>query len=427
MQALSLFRTTLAYVRQHWPEILLLLVLWRIWRWRKADLIHVWNNWSKPAWLKVPRTLRFGVRLIGALFIYFLFTYQAYSYKEKGMPAEVVISPRLKRLFEHTRLVCFGRYAMTVPLEAEVLWGTAYFPTEITIIQGGIPAMKKFITDDIAEIRKKDDTNEIVASEKGPVPDSWQTRWYADDIAKESGYLQIKTYVNKGDLSFFYSLEAWESPEGSHQDRLGSVLEKHFAFSRSLRLRNPDENPATPGFCIDHAFIAADHYADQEEIDAGIYLPSLPDVTFSVSSNKNAYGNYDADTFKTEVHGLLERIDEAKAQGGLFYPGVNVLRQGKRDVGHWKGEESLVRRPDGVHDFEWALVGTPRSVANPSEFGAQLYTKVAHNTVGAAEKAALSNDETVALWDKLLGSLKFRVPVPGAPAGSAYIEPDPAK
>ena len=51
---------------------------------------------------------------------------------------------------------------------------------------------------------------------------------------------------------------------------------------------------------------------------------------------------------------------------------------------------------------------------------AKLYTKVADNRVGAAEKTVLSDDETVALWDKLLGGLKFRVQVPGAPVGSYY-------
>ncbi len=331
------------------------------------------------------------------------------------MPAEVAMSPRLKRLFEHTKLICFGRYAMRVPQEAEVLWGYANFPKKITIIEGGIPAMKKFITDDIAEIRKKDDTNEIVASVKGPIPDSWQTQWYKGERAKKSGFRQIKTYINKGDLSFIYNYEAWESPEASPKDRLGSVLAKHVEFSQSLRLRNLQENPAAPGFCIDHGFIADARYADQETIQAGIYLPSLPDVTFSIYSNKNA------SVTDGNGRGLLAKIASAKKKQGIHYHKVNVLREGKLDVNHWHGEESLALWPNGVHEFTWEFVGKSRDVAYPPWFTATLYTKVAHNTVGAADKATLSNDETVALWDKLLGSLKFRVPVPGAPAGSAYI------
>jgi len=66
------------------------------------------------------------------------------------------------------------------------------------------------------------------------------------------------------------------------------------------------------------------------------------------------------------------------------------------------------------------LGGPPRDVASPSEFSAQMFTKVEYNTVGAAKSASLSDDEAVALWDKLLSGLKFRVKVPGAPEGSYF-------
>ncbi len=109
---------------------------------------------------------------------------------------------------------------------------------------------------------------------------------------------------------------------------------------------------------------------------------------------------------------------------GNNYPKRTLLREGKRTVQHWQGEESLIRRTDGVHDFEWALVGKPKDIANPSVLEAHMYTKVAHNMVGAAEAASLTDEEAIALWDKLLSSLKFRVKVPGAPPGSYYIDPD---
>ena len=161
-------------------------------------------------------------------------------------------------------------------------------------------------------------------------------------------------------------------------------------------------------------------------ISAGIYLPSLPDVTFSISSNKDAYSDYPKEEFarmKVEELSLLARIRQAQEQQGSNYPDRTLLREGKRDVQHWHGEESLIRRPDGTHDFEWGFVGTPKDVANPPEFGAAMFTKVEHNMVGAAKAASLSDDEAVALWDKLLSGLKFRVKVPGAPEGSYYMPP----
>jgi hypothetical protein len=160
-------------------------------------------------------------------------------------------------------------------------------------------------------------------------------------------------------------------------------------------------------------------------VSAGLYLPSLPDVTFSISSNKNAYGDYPPAEFEKTARAelsLLARIEQAKKDQGGNYPGHTVLREGKRDVQHWHGEEFLIKREDGAHDFEWALVGTPKDVANPSEFGVHMYTKVEHNTVGAAKTVSLSDDEAVALYDQLLSGLKFRVKVPGAPEGSYFID-----
>ncbi|QBE67189.1 hypothetical protein EWM63_09765 [Pseudoduganella lutea] len=108
---------------------------------------------------------------------------------------------------------------------------------------------------------------------------------------------------------------------------------------------------------------------------------------------------------------------------GDNYPSRTVLREGKRTVQHWQGEESLFRREDGTHDFEWAFVGNPKDVANPSEYRIKMFTKVAYNTVGAADKASLTDEQAVALWDRLLAGLKFRVKVPGAPEGSYYFLP----
>jgi hypothetical protein len=146
-------------------------------------------------------------------------------------------------------------------------------------------------------------------------------------------------------------------------------------------LRDLGDVPSEAGFCIKHAFVSNELYSGQETASAGIYLPSFPDVTFSISSNKDAYGDYPPVEFeKTERAklSLLARIEEAKTDQGVNYPKRTVLREGKRDVHHWHGEESLIKRANGVHDFEWALVGTPRDVANPSEFGAVMFTKVEH-------------------------------------------------
>jgi hypothetical protein len=358
-----------------------------------------------------------------SIFIFFL-SLQAcspsYSYKEKAVPEPVQLSPRLLKLFSKTKLVCFGRYALEVPEEAQLIWGSVSFPSEIEAFPGGLDSIKLRIEEDIAKLKRKSKTLDIKYHQAGPIDNSWQIRYYPNEFAKSDGLYFFNTYVNKGEFTFVLggALEKNETED--------TVATREAMRAKSLRLRTSDEVAAEPGYCIEHGFMVSSFYGDQEMVNIGIVIPSLPDVSFSVSSNKDAYGDYSNEEFEKIQRpklSLLSRIQEAKDDQGIHYPSRTVLREGKRNVQHWHGEESLVKRKDGTHDFEWALVGTPKNVANPSEFSAQMYTKVEHNTVGAAKAASLSDDEAVALWDKLLSGLKFRVKVPGAPEGSYFIPP----
>lgn len=341
-----------------------------------------------------------------------------YPYKEKAVPDAVKLSPRLSGLFSKTKLVCFGRYALVVPDEAKLIWGSASFPSTVEVFRGDHDTIRLRIEENIAKLKHKNKTAEITYNNVGPVENSWQIRYYPGLNEKSEGLYFFNTYIQKGRYTFLLggSLKDGETEE--------AAASREAIRANSLRLRPADEVSTEPGFCIEHGFIAGMQYSEQEMVNVGITIPTLPDVSFSVSSNKNAYGDYSLDEFdKTQRPklSLLSRIQAAKDDQGIHYPSRTVLREGKRDVQHWHGEESLIRRKDGTHDFEWAFVGTPRDVANPSEFGAQMYTKVKHNTVGAAKAPSLSDDEAVALWDKLLSSLKFRVKVPNAPEGSYFL------
>jgi len=343
---------------------------------------------------------------------------RTYAYKETAVPEPVKLSPRLQALFEKTKILCFGRYAIEVPLEAQLVWGSASFPADIDILSGGIEKAKRTVEEKIAKLKRANSTADITYNGLGPINESWQLRYYESESAKKFALYFFETYISKGDLTFVLG----DATEDSETE--STVIARQLAKAKSLRLRTPEEMPAEPGFCIEHGFMAGDRYGDQERVNAGIYLPSIPDVTFSVSSNKDAYADYKKDRFeemKRDELPLLARIKSAQKTQGASYPKRDVLREGKRDVQHWHGEESLIRRPDGTHDFEWAFVGTPKDVANPSEFHAAMFTKVAHNMVGAAKKASVSDDEAVALWDKLLSGFKFRVKVPGAPGGSYFL------
>ncbi|MBD8725056.1 hypothetical protein IFT43_16965 [Oxalobacteraceae sp. CFBP 13708] len=342
-----------------------------------------------------------------------------YSYKEDAVPEQISLTLRLKKLFQVTKLVCFGRYALAVPKEAQIVWGGTYFPSKISSFLGSVETLREKAEEDIEKIKYDDKGAEITYDKSGPIELSWQIRYFDSKAAKQLNLLFFNTYVSKGNIIFRLGNAV---DEGQSEEQIAAVEESR---SKSLHLRLDDGIILpTEGYCIEHAFMASSFYGDQEMVEIGIYLPSLPDVTFSISSNKDAYADYPNEEFekeKREELSLLTRIRKAQEEQGTMYPQRIVLREGKRAVQHWHGEESLIKRLDGVHDFEWGFVGTPKDVANPSEFIVNMYTKVEHNLVGAAKKASVTDDEAVALWDRLLSGLKFRVKVPGAPEGSYYL------
>lgn len=339
------------------------------------------------------------------------------------MPETVKLSPHLQLLFAKTKLLCFGRYAIEVPDEAQLILGPIGVPSDVKNIEGGLDGSKQWVATDIVKIKEENEAAEIIYNGKGPIEASWQIRYFEDDFMRKNGSIFFNTYVNKGNLTFLLVDSVGSKVDGKN-DNESAAIGRQATNASNLRLRAPDEVPEEPGFCIKHAFMADKLYAEQETASAGLFFPSFPDITFSIRSNKDAYGDYSPANFEKERPelSLLNRIEQAKKDQGLHYPNRTVLREGKRNVQHWQGEESLIKRPDGVHDFEWAFVGSPRDVANPSEFGVTMFTKVEHNTVGAAKSASVSDDEAVALWDKLLSGLKFRVKVPGAPEGSYHIQ-----
>ena len=182
------------------------------------------------------------------------------------MPETVALSPRLKNLFKETKLVCFGRYALTVPKEAQLIWGETSFPSRIYIFQGDRETVKIVADQEIARLIRADETAEITYTSPGPVKDSWQFRYYEDKAAKRFHLYFFNTYINKGELIFL--LRGGVDPEAKQTEEQAVALETSRA--KSLRLRTEDDIPSEEGYCIEHGFMASSLYGDQEMISAGI-------------------------------------------------------------------------------------------------------------------------------------------------------------
>jgi hypothetical protein len=306
--------------------------------------------------------------------------------------------PRIEALFSQTKLLGFGRYVLTVPVDSRLSFGY-----DIPTLPNQAQNLNKIIEAKVAEIKAKYKTAEVNYVGPGPAPHVTWIRSFEDKYAKASGlegfdiYYVLPPHIfNPGD--------AISSGERSYEQVLAHTL--HVA--RALRLRQPDELPLEEGLCHEYAFqrLAG---AEGSISSAGLHIAALPDVVFSVFSNTG--GSVDGEN----GYGLIQRMENQKKKLGADYPKCTLLRAAKRKIHDWEGEETLFRNEDGSHDFRWLAIGIRNSVARPAKLDVTLYDKVRYDMIGGADQASLSDEEALALWDKLLESLKFRVAVPGAP------------
>lgn len=316
-------------------------------------------------------------------------------------------NPRIERLFEHTKLLCFGRYVLTAPVESRLAFGRD-FPT----LPNQAKDIEKVMEADRAKILAAHKTAEINYFGKGPAPSTWLIRSYMDDTAKKLGLEGFRVYYIVGPHIF-------KGGDGTDNGETAeSILDYASDTAKNLRAREPDEVPNEQGLCHEFGFRQLDGSKGNVLTQVGLHMASLPDVVFSVQSNQTINANFPGNS-----DGLLKLIADRKREAGSRYPKLTTLHEGKKKIHGWDGEESLVRRPDGTQDFEWMFIGeNGGSVARPGNLSVAMRTKVQADRIGAAAASSLNDEEAIALWDKLLDGLKFRVAVPGAPADAVAIK-----
>jgi hypothetical protein len=136
----------------------------------------------------------------------------------------------------------------------------------------------------------------------------------------------------------------------------------------------------------------------------GVRLKEFPDVHFSIEVNKN--GN-----FLIESSRLEPRLKAAEKDAGSKYSRIVFLRRGERHLGQWHGEEALARMPaqeksSDAHEFLFLSLGAVNDPFLP-KLDVQLNTGVKDNKTANAHPS-LSDEEAVALWDKLITSIRVR-------------------
>jgi hypothetical protein len=183
-----------------------------------------------------------------------------------------------------------------------------------------------------------------------------------------------------------------------------------------MRSRAENEIPNIEGICLDGAFIPAS--LQYENIQVGIRFAEFPDVHFSIYALKsNGYvppESYFWNRFK-------DAEESARANGfGAWYDNIRQLRKGEKRAGIWSGVELLARLPpqpnqkgSDYHQFSFQASGKENDRFYPNA-DIQLDTGVADNTPGRVP-VSLTDDELIALWDKLLSSIRIRDVTPAKP------------
>lgn len=188
---------------------------------------------------------------------------------------------------------------------------------------------------------------------------------------------------------------------------------------KQLRSHAEHEVPAEPGFCFERNLIADPLTAGQNEATvAFIGLADHPDLSIALRTSAGIKPD----------RTLLQRDaanDTVQEHSWAFHS----LRRGERMVNGMRGEELMyrVRERSAVtgHDFEWEAFSKVDSVFTPS---LALEMSTGHGRPGQPVQASLTDAEAIALWDKMLSSLRVRpttavqspTPSPEPPATRAH-------
>jgi hypothetical protein len=316
------------------------------------------------------------------------------------------LSPRLQPLFEKTRTVCFGRFLMQVPATATVVYGPAEVETPIELFEGQGGKITEHLSARLAEIEEerelllKDDIPKLPLFGKvieGVLPGQKIAFGSKDQIS-----YAIYSFVPVGKDLFV--------------QHLNTVLPKNervTTFNRvasHLRSRSEDDIPAEPGTCIEGGFVPLEEQK-YERVTIGVRLKEFPDVHFSVEVHKNQKYLPVGSSPKL-LRGQAKEMAEADGLGAVFAR-TKILRQRERQLGIWKGEEIALRTPHykddlEAHDFQFHSMGALNDSFQP-ELDIQLDSGVKDDRK-AKLKPSITDEEALALWDKLITTIRLRQP-----------------
>lgn len=354
----------------------------------------------------IKSTIRPG-RLIITAFAVTLIACDSSSQSMKR-PNMSELTPRLRAIFTNPKTVCFGQFTVDVPAAAKLVFGptsvdahTWYFPGESKDINNHIERQLIEVEADRKFLSAEDVLNFPLFGRvlDGAVPGQKLVFGSSERIA-----YSIHSFIPVGTDLYVQSL--------SYAKPLEEKIATLNRVAKTLRLRDLDEIPREIGTCIEGGFVG--YNPEFEKISLGIRLNEFPDVHFSIEVVKN--GKYIPTRSDLET-----RLKGAEKNGGDWYSRVKFLRRAPRQIGAWQGAEALALKPaqgkeKESHEFVFISMGAPNDSLQP-RLNMQLDTGASDRRKGAV-KPSLTDEEAVALWDKLTSSIRVR-PTGGKQEGKA--------
>ena len=329
------------------------------------------------------------------------------------------LSPRMEKAFEITKNVCFGRLVLTIPATAKVYYGPATASSQTFRYPGESHKLAEHIAKRLKEIEEEkiyiSFTDKVAFLGKdslygkvlnGALPEQRLVFGHSQGI-----FYKIHSFTPIGEDLYVQFDTAPPHPNEAEM-KMGWAVEPVMrdlnTTARHMRPRAEDEVPTEPGFCIEGAFIAENPALTHESVTVGIRLKEFPDIHFSIEAGKNQ-------GYLVESNALEPRLKRFEALSWQINPlwasQIRTLRSGQRKLGAWEGFEQLDHLPADDSDadkyeFGFVSLGHPTDPLQPN-LDVQLKSGVQDNRSGRV-RPSLSEEEAVALWDKLIGSIRVR-------------------
>jgi len=338
-------------------------------------------------------------------------------------PNMTTLTPRLQPMFQKTKTVCFGRFIVDVPATATIAWGGSDIPLGVTIYPDGADKVKGLALKFIDELKSEkainhDDVPLLLSVDEMAEPEGKIVTGYED--FQSINDLKINGYFKTNNDGIVID----SRPLKPYKDR---AIGKIKSIARRLRPLAENEIPAEPGNCIENFFLP-DSPDDEknhpgELISIGFRLKDFPDAHLSISVAPSNPHDPEGDSLQRQWKRIKE--DPASPEEKEALAKIKYFRESPRQIHDWKtGYEVLVRNPDeekvhSYHDFQVKFIGVPHDPYKPYA-DIQFQTGVANNAAGAT-KASLTDEEAIAVWDKITSTIRVRptsaIPLKSADAG----------